>query len=443
MSTFFFSSFNPENQENGKRVVRVGVAAIIIMGMLSVISIALMLWLLVRGISWLIHNAPASFNNAVSHVSWRDRFSSNTKSTNEIVQPIKVVSEESQVVDVVAKASPAVVSIVASAEVPKMEQCYQVPRGVPPEFQDFFGMPSLCQNGTITQRIGAGTGFLVSEDGFIITNKHVVTEEKAEYTVILNDSENRGKKVVAKVLARDPNNDIAILKIDIKGLPYLNFGNSDRLKVGQTTIAIGYALGEFDNTVSKGVVSGLARTIRAGGSGVRTEKLKNLIQTDTAINPGNSGGPLLDIGGAVIGVNVAMADAQSIGFAIPANAAKNAFEQVKTNGKIEAVKRAFLGVRYQPITRELKENNKLPYDYGMLVGRGEKPTDLAVVPGSPADKAGVVENDIILEADGKQLNESYSLGDVVENKKPGDQIELKVFHKGEVKSVKVILGENK
>jgi S1-C subfamily serine protease len=145
----------------------------------------------------------------------------------------------------------------------------------------------------------------------------------------------------------------------------------------------------------------------------------------------------------VIGVNVAMADAQSIGFAIPANAAKNAFEQVKTNGKIEAVKRAFLGVRYQPITRELKENNKLPYDYGMLVGRGEKPTDLAVVPGSPADKAGVVENDIILEADGKQLNESYSLGDVVENKKPGDQIELKVFHKGEVKSVKVILGENK
>lgn len=362
-------------------------------------------------------------------------------------QVVKVVSEESQVIDVVKKNSPAVVSIIASAEVPTYEQCYQkVPSpDIPEDFQQFFNfdIPSLCQNGTQKQRIGAGSGFIVSADGYIVTNKHVVEDEKAEYTVVLNDEKNLGKKVVAKVLARDPANDIAILKIDVKDLPFVSFGDSAKLQVGQTAIAIGYALGQFDNTVTKGVVSGLSRSIVAGGlsTGNGSEQLTGLIQTDAAINPGNSGGPLLDINGDAIGMNTAMADGQSLGFAIPINLVKSAFEQVKNNGKIVAPEKAFLGVRYVPVTEELKNNNKLPYDYGMLVARGDKQTDLAVLPGSPADKAGIMENDIILEADGKQLNEKYTLTDAIAGKKPGDIVALKIFHKGDIKNINVKLGK--
>jgi serine protease Do len=361
---------------------------------------------------------------------------------NEVV---KVVSEESQVIDVVKKNSPAVVSIIASAEVPKYEQCYQHMQtpDIPPDMQQFFNfdIPSICQNGTQKQRIGAGTGFIVSADGYIVTNKHVVEDEKAEYTVVLNDEKNLDKKLVAKVLARDPANDIAILKIDANDLPFVSFGDSSKLQVGQTAIAIGYALGQFDNTVTKGVVSGLSRSITAGGlsTGNGSEKLTGLIQTDAAINPGNSGGPLLDISGNAIGMDTAMANGQSLGFAIPINLVKAAFDQVKNNGKITAPDKAFLGIRYLPITADLKKNNKLPFDYGMLVARGDKPTDLAVLPGSPADKAGIMENDIILEADGKKLNETNLLSDAISAKKPGDTVELKIFHKGDIKTIKVKL----
>jgi len=360
---------------------------------------------------------------------------------------IKVVSEESPVIDVVKKNSPAVVSIIASAQVPKYEQCYQnVPSpDIPPDMRQFFNfnIPSICQNGTQKQQIGAGSGFIVSPDGYIVTNKHVVEDTSAEYTVVLNDEKNLGKKVVAKVLARDPDNDIAVLKIDLTDLPYINFGDSSRLQVGQTAIAIGYALGQFDNTVTKGVVSGLSRSITAGGldTGRGSETLTGLIQTDAAINPGNSGGPLLDINGNAIGMNTAMADGQSLGFAIPINLVKDAFAQVKNSGSIAAAVKAFLGVRYIPVTADLQANNKLPYDYGMLVARGDKQTDLAVLPGSPADKAGIVENDIILEADGKQLNENYTLSDAIAAKKPGDTISLKIFHKGDIKTIGVKLGK--
>ena len=359
---------------------------------------------------------------------------------------VKIIDEQSQVIEVVKKNSPAVVSIVASAQVPKYEQCYKQGTpfmDLPPEFQQFFDyqIPGLCESGAELKKVGAGTGFILSSDGYIATNKHVVIDEKSEYTVILNDKNNFGKKFVAKVLARDPNNDIAILKIDAKNLPFVSMGDSTSLQVGQTTIAIGYALGEFDNTVSKGVVSGLSRTITAGGARTGAERLKGLIQTDTAINPGNSGGPLLDISGKAIGMNTAMADAQSIGFAIPINEVKRAYNQVIKTGKIEKISKAFLGVRYMPVTKELKEKNQLPFEYGMLVARGEKSTDLAVLPGSPADKAGIVENDIILEIDGKQLNEEYLLADSIADKKPGDSISLKIYHKGDTKNLKIVLGK--
>ncbi|RUA12409.1 MAG: hypothetical protein DSY82_01365 [Flavobacteriia bacterium] len=360
------------------------------------------------------------------------------------IQPVKVVSEQSQVIEVVKKASPAVVSIVASAEVPTFETYYQNPFGdIPDGFGDFFNfrIPQRRQNGTEEVKIGAGTGFLVSADGYIVTNGHVVSSRDAKYVVYLNGDEDKGEKIEAKVLARDPNTDLAILKIDRDNLPYLEFSDSSKLQVGQTAITIGYALGEFDNTVSKGVISGLSRKITAGGFGEPSEQLKNLIQTDAAVNPGNSGGPMLDIEGNVIGVNVAMANAENIGFAIAGNEAKRAFEEVKANGKIAKIKKAFLGVRYVILNKEIQKKNNLPYDYGALIIRGEKMTDLAVVPGSPADKAGLMENDIILEVNGKKVNSRNQLADLIEKYKSNDKIKLKVYHKGKEKTVELTLGE--
>ncbi len=360
------------------------------------------------------------------------------------IQPVKVVSEQSQVIDVVKKASPAVVSIVASAEVPTFETYYQNPFGNAPQgFGDFFNfrVPQRRQNGTEEVRIGAGTGFLVSADGYIVTNGHVVSNKDAKYVVYLNDKDSKGEKIEAKVLARDPNTDLAILKIDRNNLPHLDFSDSTKLQVGQTAITIGYALGEFDNTVSKGVISGLSRSITAGGLGAPAEQLKNLIQTDAAVNPGNSGGPMLDIEGNVIGVNVAMANAENIGFAILGNDAKRSFEEVKANGKIAKIKKAFLGVRYVILDKEIQKKNNLPYDYGALIVRGEKMTDLAVVPGSPADKAGLMENDIILEVNGRKINSRNILADLIEKYKGNDKIKLKIYHKGKVKDVELILDE--
>jgi len=279
------------------------------------------------------------------------------------VQPLKVVDEQSQVIEVVKKASPAVVSIVASAQVPTFETYSNLPPGIPQEFGQFFSVPQQRQNGTKEQKIAAGTGFLVSADGYIVTNKHVVSEKGADYTVYLNNEENRGEKIKARVVALDPNNDLAILKIEKSNLPFLTFSDSSKLQVGQTVITIGYALGEFDNTVSKGVISGLARTITAGGGfSAPAESLKNLIQSDAAVNPGNSGGPMLDLDGNVIGVNVAMANAENISFALLGNEASDVFEQVKNTGSIKQKEVAFLGVRYLPITESLKSNNNLPYN---------------------------------------------------------------------------------
>ena len=354
------------------------------------------------------------------------------------VQPVKVVNEQSQVIEVVKKASPAVVSIVASAEVPTFETYIDNPMGG----LFGFGIPQRRQNGTEEVRVGAGTGFVVSSDGYIVTNGHVVANKDAKYIVYLNDEDSRGEKIEAVVLARDPNTDLAILKIDRDNLSFLEFSDSENLEVGQTAITIGYALGEFDNTVSKGVVSGLARSITAGGGfGARAEHLKNLIQTDAAINPGNSGGPMLDIDGTVIGVNVAMASAENIGFAIPGNEAKRAFDEVKENGVIAKKKEVFLGVRYTLIDKQVQNKNNLPVDHGALIVRGETISDLAVVPGSSADKAGLVENDIILEIDGVEVSTRSPLAELISKYEIGDAVELKIYHKGEEKNIEVKLEE--
>jgi len=365
----------------------------------------------------------------------------NFENTSQTELPsYEVVPEEARVVSIVEKANPAVVSIVITKNVPILEQYYQKFNPFGDDFwNQFFGddfgfvIPQLRQKGTQKQEVGGGTGFFISSDGLIVTNKHVVSDNDAEYTVLTND----GKKYDAKVLAKDSMLDIAILKIKGDNFPYLTLGDSSKLKLGQTVIAIGNALGEFRNSVSVGVISGLSRTISASDYSGNVESLDEVIQTDAAINPGNSGGPLLDLNGKVIGVNVAMErGAENIAFALPINALKPVIDSVKQYGEII---RPYLGIRYTVITEELKQKNHLPVDYGVIVTRGNNPYELAVIPGSPADKAGIQENDIILEADGIKLTSDKSLANIIRQKKVGDVIKLKILHKGQEKIVEVKL----
>lgn len=353
--------------------------------------------------------------------------------------------EESSVVKAVEKANPAVVSIVVTRDVPIIERYYQDSPEVPFDpFNDFFGgsnffspfnlrVPQYRQNGTEKQEVGGGSGFIVSADGLIVTNRHVVDQEEAEYTVFRND----GTKFDATVLAKDTVNDLAIIKVEGSDLPFLEFADSDHLKVGQTAIAIGNALAEFRNTVSVGVISGLARSITAGDNMGQSEQLDEVIQTDAAINPGNSGGPLVNLSGQVIGVNVAVAlGSENIGFALPANVAKETLESVKQTGKIE---RAYIGIRYAMITPPLVEKNNLAVSNGALVVRGASAEELAVMPGSPADKAGIVEGDIILEIDGEKIEGTKTLSSLVQKRKVGDELSLKILSKGQEKTARVTL----
>ena len=347
------------------------------------------------------------------------------------------------VVNAIKKADPAVVSIIISKDLPKINQYNFSPFGNDPFFNQFFGQdfnsPQSSQQGTQKQEVGGGTGFIVSSDGMIVTNKHVVNDSQADYTVLMNNGE---KEYPAKVLAIDPANDLAIIKIDQNNLPTVTLGDSDKLDVGSSVITIGNALGEFRNTASMGIISGLRRSITAsGGVDSGSEQLTNIIQTDAAIYPGNSGGPLVNLNGDVVGVNVAMAQqAENIGFAIPINDVKKIINDVKTKGRIVT---PYIGVRYMLINSDVKSQNNLPVDYGALVIRGTNPADLAVVPGSPADKAGIEENDIILEVNGTKVDDNNPLQNLISKYSVGDEVTLKVLHKGNQKDVKVTLEERK
>ena len=351
-------------------------------------------------------------------------------------------TDEQKMVEVVRTAVPAVVSVIETQQVPVFENEFVSPFRDDDLFNRFFGngfgfgFPQRREIGQEERQTGAGSGFILSEDGLIVTNKHVVSEEDASYTVIMND----GTKHDAAVLARDPVNDIAIVKIDAKGLPTLPLGDSGSIQLGQTVIAIGNALGQFSNTVTKGVVSGLSRSVVAGsGFSGRAESLLGLIQTDAAINPGNSGGPLLNLSGEVIGMNTAIAQAaEGVGFSIPINDVRKDYEQVRRDGKITT---AFLGVRYMLIDETIQEQNNLDVDHGALISRGPIDGDIAVIPGGPADKAGLVENDIILEINGEKITSRNPLGRVVQQYKPGETIELTILHDGVEQKITITLEE--
>lgn len=351
------------------------------------------------------------------------------------VRNIKV-DENSAIVDVVKQSSPAVVSIIISKDLNKVPGYSTSPFDLGPfGFDPFFqnrndGSPNI-------QEIGGGSGFIIKSDGLIVTNKHVVSDPAATYTVLTNE----GKKYDATVLARDPVNDVALVRINASNLPTLPLGDSTNLEIGQKVIAIGNSLGQYQNTVTTGVVSGIGRSITAGTRGSESESLEGVIQTDAAINPGNSGGPLLDIGGSVIGINTAIdSQGQLVGFALPVNDIKKDLEAFEKTGKIT---KPFLGVRYVLVSESIKEENKLSVDYGALIVSGGNPANPAVVPDSAADKAGLRENDIILEINGTKIDQNNSLAKIMKNFSPGEQIRMKILTRGQTKDLTVTLGESK
>jgi len=326
----------------------------------------------------------------------------------------RVVNEESVVIKVAEEVSPSVVTVSAQTPARRVLQ-----------FNPFGGGISQRIEGGTPQDIG--TGFVVSEDGLVVTNKHVVSVANASYKVITKD----GQEYEATQISRDPSNDIAIIKIDASGLKPAPLGDSSNLKVGQFVVAIGTALGEFRHTVTTGVISGLGRGITAGSSFEGyVERLDDVIQTDAAINPGNSGGPLVNSAGQVIGINVAVAQgAQNIGFSIPINVVKEALSQFKQTGKFPA--KPYLGVQYQMISQQAAVLNNVPQ--GAYV--------VSVIAGSPAESAGMKVNDIIKKFDGQELTEEDTLADAIKKKSPGEAIELEIWRDGETLKLTVTLSE--
>ena len=280
----------------------------------------------------LVDQAPKPVTQTIQRVVERvvsDKAAEKNPPVEELKIQQIIVSDEEKIVRIVADMLPSVVSIVATKDLPVVEQCFIDPFGDDPFFKEFFGdfrVPSVCQSEGKTEKrkVGSGSGFIVSRDGLVITNRHVVQDPNAEYSVILND----GKKLPATILIRHGTYDLAVAKIKSdEQFHAVPLGNSDAIRSGQRVIAIGNALGEFQNTVSLGVISGLRRSIMASAGGGTTEELTDLIQTDAAINPGNSGGPLLNLEGKAIGINTAVAQgAENIGFALPINLVKELLE---------------------------------------------------------------------------------------------------------------------
>ncbi len=363
----------------------------------TIILIAVALWLVALGAGLQILSKKPPITN---------------KTGSTITQTQKVVYEESVVIDVVKKVSPSVVSIAVENKV---------------LFDPFnFGQSSLGQNG----ESGIGTGFVISKEGLILTNKHVVADDKQTYTAIIKANDGLEKKLPVKKISRDPFNDLALIQVDGGNLTPVDLGDSDHLQVGQKVIAIGNALGRFDNTVTTGVVSGLGRGVSPvdPSTGV-AEKLDDLIQTDAAINPGNSGGPLLNSAGQVIGINSAVADAQNIGFALKINIARQLIGDFQSSGG--KISRPFLGVRYTHVSRDVALLNGVPE--GELVRE--------VVSGSSADKAGIKVGDIITTFDGQKLTDVNSLSKIIRDKKVGDNVKVRVFRNGKTLDLNLTLGE--
>ena len=325
---------------------------------------------------------------------------------NQANQPTSTVSEDgyytgnsvefesTSIAAIVQKVTPAVVSIISES----------------------YSSSSYSYYGGTVQ--SAGTGMIVREDGYIVTNKHVI-EGARNIQVVTADGDTYDN---VQIVGQDPLNDVAYLKIeDASGLPTINLGDSKTIAVGQPVLAIGNALGAYQNTVTQGIVSGTGRSVEAGDSdGNNVETLIDMIQTDAAINPGNSGGPLVNANGDVIGINTAVADANGMGFSIPISAVKGMLNNIIDNGKAE---RAYFGVTYVPITSEVAKKYDLPVKQGAYIYNSSSRAS-AIVAGGPADKAGLKDGDIITKVGNTEVGKAGSISTLIGEYKVGDTVEV-------------------
>ncbi|MEO8228316.1 MAG: trypsin-like peptidase domain-containing protein [Chloroflexota bacterium] len=323
--------------------------------------------------------------------------------TTSAAQPVKI-DESSAIIDVAARVSPAVVRIVSTTN----------PNNIDP---------------TATE--GIGSGIIYDKNGWILTNRHVVSGG-GKLTVELKD----GRRFDGTIYGIDTLTDLAIVKVDATDLPTAAIGDSSTLKVGQTTIAIGSPLGTYTSTVTSGILSATGRSIA-----VDSGRINNLLQTDTAINPGNSGGPLLDAGGNVIGINTAVAaNANGIGFAIPINIARPIMEQAVAGQKLA---RPYVGIRYEMLDLQRATQLKLSVHEGAYVADGQGAngqTVPAIVPGGPADTAGIRAEDIIVSIEGQAIDTEHPLDSVLTQFAPGRTVTVGLLRNGQQLEVKVTLG---
>ncbi len=315
---------------------------------------------------------------------------------------------EGSIADIADKVSKSVVSIITSTKA-----------------TNFFGQSYDAS--------AAGTGIIATSDGYVITNKHVINGAN-KVTVVLDDGTTYED---VEVVATDPLNDVAFLKIkDATDLPAATLGDSKTISVGQQVIAIGNALGEYQNTVTSGIISGTGRSVTASdGSGYNAETLTDMIQTDAAINSGNSGGPLVNAAGEVIGINTATStSAENMGFAIPISSVKGMLSQLIETGK---AKRTYLGVYSVEITPEIAKAYNLPVETGSYLYSSSNYS--AVVKDSPAAKAGLKDKDIVTKVNGVEVGAAGSLANLIGEYKPGDTVQLTVVREGDEIAVNVTL----
>lgn len=361
----------------------------------------------------------------------------NSSATSQAGGPVsapkqqEVVTSESQLISQIART---VGKSVVSIDVVSQSQ----PSGG--DFGGLFGF-GLGGGANSTQE-DAGTGIILNKDGLIITNRHVIPDGTTNVSVTLSDGTTfKNVKVLGKTNSGS-SLDIAFLKIqDLKGttLTPASLGDSSKVDVGDAVVAIGNALGQFQNTVTSGIISGHGRSVQASDeTGSSSENLQDLFQTDAAINPGNSGGPLVNMSGQVIGINTAVAgQAQNIGFAIPINDAKGLIQSVQANGKLQT---PYIGIYYVPLTKDYAYVYNLPVSQGAYIPPSQQSGQQSIIPGGPADKAGLKEKDIITKVDGTVIDKSHSLISLLYQHQPGDTVNLTVLRDGKTIDVKLTLG---
>lgn len=316
---------------------------------------------------------------------------------------------DGSIADVANKVSPSVVSIITETRT-----------------MSFWGQDSTSS--------AAGTGIIISGDGYILTNKHVI-DGANKVSVILYDGTTYSD---VSIITTDPLNDVAFLKIkDVSDLKSATLGDSKTINVGQQVIAIGNALGQYQNTVTSGIISGTGRSVTASDGYSSSETLTDMIQTDASINAGNSGGPLVNAAGEVIGINTAVsADGENIGFAIPISSVKGMLNSILETG---SAKRAYLGLYYVNITPDIATEYELPVNAGAYVYSNSKYT--AIAKDGPAAKAGIKEKDIITAVNGTKVGIAGSVSSLIGEFKPGDTVQLTILREGKQTTVNVTLGE--